>query len=166
MRHSVFTSLSFVILSLMVAQASAVAPDGEVDRILALDKAPPGVVFEVVSGDPDALNAVIPRVSRYAERLRARFPDLPVAVMTHGSEQFSLLTSEQDSYGDLHAQVRTLTGQGDVDVSVCGNHASWRNNTAEDFPDYVDVAVAASAKMSEYRDLGYIVILFLSGDRT
>ena len=45
------------------------------------------------------------------ERLRARFPDLPVAVMTHGSEQFSLLASEQDSYSDLHAQVRALSGE-------------------------------------------------------
>ena len=160
MRYSAITLLSFVAFLLVAAEASAVAPDGEVERILALDKAPPGVVFEVVSGNADALNAVIPRVSRYAERLRVRFPDLPVAVMTHGSEQFSLLASEQDSYSDLHAQVRALTGEGDVAVNVCGNHASWRNNTAEDFPDYVDVAVAASEKMREYRGLGYIVILF------
>lgn len=160
MRHSAIKLLLFAATLLVTAQASAAAPDGEVDRILALDKAPPGVVFEVVSGNPDALNGVVPRVSRYAERLRARFPDLPVAVMTHGSEQFSLLASEQGSYGDLHAQVRALSGEGAVDVHVCGNHASWRNNTAEDFPDYVDVASSASAKMSEYRALGYIVVLF------
>ncbi len=154
MRNSAITLLLFFAVPLVTAQASATAPDGEVDRILALDKAPPGVVFEVVTGDPDALNAVIPRVSGYAERLRARFPDLPVAVMTHGSEQFSLLASEQDSYGDLHAQVRALSGEGDVDVHVCGNHASWRDKGAEDFPDYVDVASSAASKMSEYRALG------------
>jgi intracellular sulfur oxidation DsrE/DsrF family protein len=160
MRHAAISLLLSIAFLVAAMPASAAAPDGEVDRILALDKAPPGVVFEVVTGNPDALNAVIPRVSRYAERLRARFPDLPVAVMTHGSEQFSLLASEQDSYSDLHAQVRALSGEGDVDVHVCGNHASWRNNTAEDFPDYVDVASAASAKMREYRDLGYVVVLF------
>ncbi len=134
--------------------------DGDVDRVLALDKAPSGVVFEVVSGDPDALYAIIPRVSRKAERLRARFPDLPVAVVTHGSEQFSPLTSEEGSYTALHAQIRALTGEGGVDLSVCGTHASWRDNTPEDFPDYVDVAVAAPAKINDYRSLGYIVILF------
>ena len=160
MRHSAIKLLLFAAILLVTTQGFAAAPDGDVDRILALDKAPPGVVFEVVTGDSDALNAVIPRVSGYAERLRARFPDLPVAVMTHGSEQFSLLASEQDSYGDLHAQVRALSVEGDVDVHVCGNHASWRNNTAEDFPDYVDVASAASAKMREYRAMGYIVVLF------
>jgi len=160
MRHAAISLLLSIAYLVAATPASAAAPDGEVDHILALDKAPPGVVFEVVTGDPGALNSVIPRVSRYAERLRARFPDLPVAVMTHGSEQFSLLASEQGSYSDLHAQVRALSGEGDVDVHVCGNHASWRNNTAEDFPDYVDVASAASAKMREYRGLGYIVVLF------
>lgn len=160
MRIPASSFLSFVTLLVVAVQVLAAAPDSDVDRVLALDQAPPGVVFEVVSGDPNALNAVIPQVSRYAERLRARFPDLPVAVVTHGSEQFSLMTSEQDSYADLHAQVRALTGEGDVDVNVCGNHASWRSKTAEDFPDYVEVASSASSKLDEYRTLGYIVIIF------
>ena len=111
--------------------------DGDVDRVPALDEAPSGVVFAMVSGDPDVLNAIIPRVSRYAERLRARFPDRPVAVVTHGSEQFSLLTSEESTYTALHAQIRALTGEGGVDPRVCGTHASWRDNTPEDFPDNV-----------------------------
>jgi intracellular sulfur oxidation DsrE/DsrF family protein len=158
MRQIAITLLSFVALLLMSAQAPAAGPDGEVDRVLALAKAPPGVVFEVVGWDPTALKRAIPQVTVYAERLRARFPDLPVAVVTHGSEQFSLLASEKSNYGDLHAQVRALTGEQDVAVSVCGNHASWRGKTAGDFPDYVDVAVAAREKMGEYRGLGYLVI--------
>jgi intracellular sulfur oxidation DsrE/DsrF family protein len=160
MRILAVTLLSFSAALLLSAPALAAAPDGEVDRVLALAQAPPGVVFEVVSGDPDRLNAVVPQVTLYAERLRARFPGLPVAVVTHGSEQFSLLASAKDSYGELHAQVLALTGEKGVDVHVCGNHASWRNKTAADFPEYVDVAVAAAAKMGEYRDLGYVVIHF------
>jgi intracellular sulfur oxidation DsrE/DsrF family protein len=142
------------------AGVSAATPDGEVDRVLAMDAPPPGVVFEVVSWQEDALNAIVPEITRYAERLRARFPELPVAVVTHGSEQFSLMTSEQDSYSELHSQVRALTGEGSVDVHVCGNHASWRDKGTEDFPDYVDVASSAASKMSEYRALGYVVIFF------
>jgi intracellular sulfur oxidation DsrE/DsrF family protein len=158
MRHIAITLLSFVTVLLLSAQTLAAAPDGEVDRVLALDAAPPGVVFEVVGWDPTALERVIPQVTVYAERLRARFPDLPVAVVTHGSEQFSLLASEKNNYEELHAQVRSLTGEQDVAVHVCGNHASWREKTAADFPDYVDVAVAAREKMGEYRGLGYLVI--------
>ena len=160
MRHSAITLLSVLAFLMVAARVPAAAPDGDVDRVLAFDEAPPGVVFEVVGGDPAALNAIIPRVSGYAERLRARFPDLPVAVVTHGAEQFSLLASEENSYTELHAQIRALTGDGGVEVSVCGTHASWRDNTPEDFPDYVDVAVAAPAKINDYRALGYIVILF------
>jgi intracellular sulfur oxidation DsrE/DsrF family protein len=160
MRRLAFSMLSFMGVFLIAARTVAAAPDAEVDRVLALEKAPPGVVFEVVSGDPDRLNAVVPQVTSYAERLRARFPDLPVAVVTHGSEQFSLLASEENDYRNLHAQVRALTGEKDVDVHVCGNHASWRNKTAADFPDYVDVAVAAAQKMGEYRERGFVVIHF------
>jgi intracellular sulfur oxidation DsrE/DsrF family protein len=152
-------SLLLLVTGFLVPTVAA-APGGEVDRVLALDKAPPGVVFEVVTGDPGALNRVIPQLSAYAEQLRARFPNLPVAVVTHGSEQFSLLASEENSYPDLHAQVRALTGEKNVDVHVCGNHASWRNKTAADFPDYVDVAVAAAQKMGEYRERGFVVIHF------
>lgn len=47
-----------------------------------------------------------------------------------------------------------------ADLHVCGNHASWRSKTAEDLPDYVDVAVAAPAKINDYRALGYILIFF------
>jgi intracellular sulfur oxidation DsrE/DsrF family protein len=159
MRHFAFRLVSWVAVYLLSSAVWAAAPDSEMDRVLALEKAPPGVVFEVVSGDPDRLNAVIPQVTVYAERLRARFPELPVAVVTHGAEQFSLLASETNRYAELHAQVRALTGE-NVDVHVCGNHASWRNKTVADFPDYVDVAVAAAEKMGEYRDLGFIAIRF------
>lgn len=41
-----------------------------------------------------------------------------------------------------------------------GAHASWRGNVPEDFPDYVDVAAAAPAKVNDYRALGYVVIAF------
>lgn len=160
MRRLSMRFLSSSILLAVAAGAFASSPAGEVDRVLALHAPPPGVVFEVVSWQEDALTGIVPEITRYAERLRARFPDLPVAVVTHGSEQFSLMRSEETSYTDLHAQVRTLTGEGAVDVHVCGNHASWRDKGAEDFPDYVDVASSAASKLREYRARGYVVIVF------
>ena len=160
MRRFAITRVSFLFYLAMAWNAAPAATAAEVERVLALEQAPPGVVFEVVSGDPDRLNAVIPQVTAYVRRLRARFPDMPVAVLTHGAEQFSLLAGETDRYGELHAQVRALTGEQNVDVHVCGNHASWRNKTAADFLDYVDVAASAAEKMGEYRDIGFVVIRF------
>jgi intracellular sulfur oxidation DsrE/DsrF family protein len=160
MRHYLSALLAGLAFSALAPAAAASAAEGAVERVLALDAPPPGVVFEVVEWDESALNAIVPRITGYAERLRARFPELPVAVVTHGSEQFSLMTSNQDKYSDLHSQVRALSGEGDVDVHVCGNHASWRGKGMDDFPDYVDVASSAASKMGEYRALGYVVIVF------
>lgn len=160
MRYAAFSMIALFVLSMMGSTAALAAPDAEVERILSLDQPPPGVVFEVVSGDKDALVDVVPRISQYAERLRARFADLPVAVVTHGTEQFSLLSSEAGNYAGLHAQIQSLTGERGVDVHVCGTHASWRDKAPEDFPDYVDVAAAGPATVNDYRALGYIVILF------
>ena len=147
-------------LSMLGSTAVLASPEAEVERVLSLEQAPPGVVFEVVSGNPDALIDVVPRVSLYAERLRARFANLPVAVVTHGTEQFSLLSSEAENYAELHAQIQSLTRERGVDVHVCGTHASWRNKAPGDFPEYVDVVAAGPATVNDYRALGYIVIVF------
>ena len=160
MRRLLTRLLPLIALAASAPGLAAASPGAEVDRVVAMDAPPPGVVFEVVEWQEDALTGIVPEITRYAERLRERFPDLPVAVVTHGAEQFSLMTSNESSYADLHAQVRALSGERDVDVHVCGNHASWRDKGADDFPDYVDVASSAGSKMSEYRSRGYVVILF------
>ncbi len=160
MRRGALSMIALFTLSMLGSTAGLAVPDEEVERVLSLEQPPPGVVFEVVSGNPDALIDVVPRISLYAERLRARFADLPVAVVTHGTEQFSLLSSEAENYAELHAQIQSLTGERGVDVHVCGTHASWRSKAPEDFPDYVDVAAAGPATVNDYRALGYIVILF------
>jgi len=52
----------------------------------------------------------------------------------------------------------TALGEKNIHVHVCGVHASWRSMTAEDFPDYVDVAPSGPAQINQYRTLGYVVI--------
>jgi len=44
-------------------------------------------------------------------------------------------------------------------VQVCGTHASWRDKTPEDFPDYVDVVPSAPVQINDYEALGYEVIV-------
>lgn len=157
MRRSTFLLLAMPILLLPVAAAAV--PSEEVERLLRADRAPTGVVFEVVSGDESQLERVLPAIREHARRLRERYPALPVAVVTHGSEQFSLLAENGARYGDLHALVSAFGKDDGIPVQVCGNHASYRNKGREDFPDYVDVVSAASAKLAEYRKAGYVVII-------
>jgi intracellular sulfur oxidation DsrE/DsrF family protein len=130
-----------------------------VDALLAAGEAPAGVVFEVVSGDEDALGELLPVLKADIERLRTRFPDLPVAIVSHGTEQFSLTRENRKNDPELHAITEELVTDKAVDVHVCGAHAGWYDILPEDFPDYVDVAAAGPAQINDYRALGYVLIV-------
>lgn len=154
MRH-LFTWL----LSALLFSGPLAASEGPVERLLARPEAPAGVVFEIVSGDDDLLTVLLPQLKRDIGRLRARFPDLPIAVVTHGSEQFALLARERERQAETHALVEELVRSEQVDVHVCGTHAAWEGHVPEDFPDYVDVSPAGPAQINDYLNLGYERIL-------
>jgi intracellular sulfur oxidation DsrE/DsrF family protein len=132
--------------------------DPDVDRLLSTDETPVGVVFEIVEGDDDALAWALPLVRQYSERLRARFAELPIAVVTHGAEQFALLEKEADgALASIHADARDLRETA-VDLHVCGAHAGWYGHLPEDYPSYVDVSPSGPAQINDYRNLGFEVI--------
>jgi len=133
--------------------------NSELNRVLALEEAPDGVVFEIVEGDAGALNWAIPKTVEMIERLRERFPGLPVAVVSHGAEQFALKSEAAEDYRPVHDAVRSLSGEQEVEVHVCGAHASWYDVDESDFPDYVDVVPAGPVQIKQYRELGYQLIL-------
>ncbi|HID48969.1 MAG TPA: hypothetical protein EYP40_05025 [Chromatiales bacterium] len=151
----------FLLHGLMIP-AMADAP-ATVEQILSADTAPDGVVFEIITGDEDGLEWALPRVKRSIERLRQRFPDLSIAVVTHGEEMFALETGVQDSYHEVHQTVRSLLAD-DVTVHACGTFAGWRGLAGEDFPDYVDLSAAAPAQINDYLKLGYLRIVISDDD--
>jgi intracellular sulfur oxidation DsrE/DsrF family protein len=130
-----------------------------VEALLTATEAPAGVVFEVVSGDEDALDQLLPVLKADIKRLRARFPDLPVAIVSHGTEQFALTRENRKNVPKLHAITEQLVSDNAVDVHVCGAHAGWYDVLPEDFPDYVDVAASGPAQINDYRALGYVLIV-------
>jgi len=145
-------------LSALFLLAGAAVADADVERLLASETAPSGVVFEILEDDDVALAWALPEVERAAELLRARFPELPIAVVTHGQEQFGLLAVEASGhFGFIHNRARALDSSG-IDVHVCGAHAGWYGHDAADFPDYVDVAPSGPALLNDYRALGYAVV--------
>lgn len=145
-------------LSTLFLLAGTALADTEVERLLASDRAPSGVVFEILEDDEVALAWALPEVERSAERLRARFPELPIAVVTHGQEQFGLLAIEASGpFGSIHSEAQALSNS-DVELHVCGAHAGWYGHDVDDFPDYVDVAPSGPALLNDYRALDYEVI--------
>lgn len=138
------------------AQASS---DAEIAAIVARPSPPQGVVFEVVSWNRDALRWAVPALTRYTEQLRKRFPGLPIAVVTHGNEMFSLSDDARVSHAPVHAGIEQLLVKDKVPVHVCGTYAEMRGTSLDAFPKYVDVAPSGPAQLRAYRELGYTQVL-------
>jgi intracellular sulfur oxidation DsrE/DsrF family protein len=141
---------------------SASASD-EIEALLSRDEAPYGIVFEIVEGDEAALTELLPRVRSAIQKIRARFPQTEFAVVSHGREEFALQSQYREEYAELHQQVRSMVTE-DVPVHVCETHAGWYGVSAEDFPDYVDVAPSGPAQIAAYREMGYALIVIKSSN--
>lgn len=152
--------MPFLIAFLLVAtlasmEAMATDDQKEVDYILKMETPPFGVVFEILEGDANALDWAIPQVIKFSKQLRGKFPDLAIAVVSHGKEEFGLVKSKAKQKATLHNNVKSLVQDQDIPVHVCGTHASWYGKSAKDFPDYIDVTPAGPTQIANYEDMGY-----------
>lgn len=136
--------------------AHAAAQSDPVGLLLQRGDPPPGVVFEVAERDPKALEWAIPRIQADAKRLRERFPGLPIAVVTHGNEEFALQTKKRGANEAVHESVRELSQTEKIPVHVCEANAERKGVKAEDFPDYVNVSPFGPEQIRQYKDLGYV----------
>jgi intracellular sulfur oxidation DsrE/DsrF family protein len=152
------TTLKTIIFSISLLICSS-ALSSEIDTILAEKEAPAGVVFEIVSDEPGLLADLLPSVKTDIEKLRRHFPDIAIAIVTHGTEQFDLTSKNRSSEQQTHELVEQLVRSDDIDVHVCGTHAGWYGVMPEDFPDYVDVTAAGPAQINDYEAMGYEVII-------
>jgi len=148
-------ALLFTILSLPVSAGTVTQ---QIDDITRLKEEPAGVVFEIITGKDDGLDWALPQTKMHIDRLRHRFPNLQIAIVTHGREMFALQKSGQDAKPKVHDLTRELVREG-VNLHVCGVHAGWKGLTEEDFPDYVNVAAAGPAQINDYLAVGYIKVV-------
>lgn len=148
-----------LILLLTLFLTGHLASASSFDKILAMETAPPGVVIENVSGDSELLRSLLPQVRVNIEELRVRFPELPVAIVSHGSEQFMMVSKKAEEEQGTHHLVESLVKSDDVEFHVCGTHASWFDVMPEDFPDYVNVTPAGPTQIANYEALDYVLIV-------
>ena len=148
----------FIALLTLIASSGLVQANDTVEELLARAEPPHGVVFEIVEADEDALEDLLPQVRTAIEKIRARFPDTEFAVVSHGREEFALQTQYQVEQAEIHQQVQSLVAE-DVPVHVCETHAGWYGVSAEDFPDYVNVAPTGPGQVRLYEELGYELIV-------
>ena len=153
-------NFGFGLLGLLAWAGSAVAATAPatVERLLAQRTAPAGVVFEIVDRDPKALEVALPWVSQASQKLKARFPKLPMALVTHGQEMFALQSDRRAQAPAVHQLAESLSKDG-IPVHVCETYAGWRGVGAENFPSYIDVAPAGPTQIRNYEALDYVRIV-------
>ena len=132
--------------------------ENTVTQILAKNEAPDGVVIEIVSRQNDFLDWALPEAQKQARRLREKFPTLDIAIVTHGREQFALMTEKKNEKTKVHSLVERLGTQDNITVHVCGTLAERKNVSASEFPSYVDVSPAGPAQINDYLKLGYVLV--------
>lgn len=129
-----------------------------VNRLLALDERPDGVVFELISWDKSTWQWAAPMITDLRQQLRARFPGIDVAIVSHGGEQFQLTRERQQEQPQAIAQLTALVEDG-VGLHVCGTHSSWKGVDETAYLDIVDVSPSGPAQINDYIKLGYQHVL-------
>lgn len=145
---ALYSSLSF-----------ATTHQDQVDAIIKKGEAPEGIVIEIVTGDPEGLRWALPEAKNLITRLRNKFPELEIAVVTHGREQFALQKKHKDRFKKVHSLTESLVKDSGVNLHVCGTYAEWHNVAEEEFAEYADVAAAGPAQINDYVKLGFTKIL-------
>lgn len=130
-----------------------------INQLLKRDIAPDGVVFEIVDWEDDHLAEAIPWVNQQIIDLRRQFPALNIAVVSHGSEQFALLTDAKDAYPKIHKKVQSLITDHNVKLELCLGHAGMRGFDKSEFPDYVDIDASGPSQIRAYQALGYELVV-------
>jgi len=152
-----FLSNTILIITIFLG-SNSLAETLSVDDILKGGQPPPGIVFEVVSGQPKLLDKLLPDLKKDINRLREHFPDLSIAIVTHGLEQFALTSKNSHGSKGTHSLVRQLVNEDEIKVHVCETLASWQGISAEDFPDYINVSPAGPTQINDYLELDYVLI--------
>ncbi len=153
----------FFILCLFSLQVSALHHYPSVEKILASDVEPDGIVFELLSWDEDTWTWAAPLIKDYRTRLLQKFPDLDIAVVSHGGEQFQLTKEKAQSQPEAIATLSSLSDDG-VSIHVCGVHSSWKDISEDSYIDIVDVSPSGPAQINDYINLGYTRIILRKPD--
>ncbi len=129
-----------------------------VNKILQSSDAPDGVVFELISWDKYTWQWASPMINSLRNQLKTKFPEIDVAVVSHGGEQFQLTKDKVHEQAKGIAQLSELVEDG-VDLHVCGTHSSWRDVPDSAYIDIANVAPSGPAQINDYVKLGYKHVL-------
>jgi intracellular sulfur oxidation DsrE/DsrF family protein len=130
----------------------------EVDRLLAANQEPDGVVFELMAWEDNTWDWASPMIASLIGQLRQKYPTIDIALVSHGAELFDLALSQNNAE---HPSIKILESLSDknVAVHVCGNYASFKGLGVDDFLPFVDVVPSGPAQVEDYIKLGFVHIV-------
>jgi intracellular sulfur oxidation DsrE/DsrF family protein len=154
-----------LLLLLPVVGVTAEFRNSEVDQLIQRNEIPEGVVFELITFEDDTWKWVAPMLESLTSQLRQKFPEIEIALVSHGGEMFDLAERENRHNQPEIKQLASISDSG-VDIHVCGNFASYQQLGDDDFLKFVDVAPSAPAQLNDYQNLGFELIRLEKPDET
>ncbi|MDJ0880739.1 MAG: DsrE family protein [Gammaproteobacteria bacterium] len=130
----------------------------DVKKLLKAPESPGGVVIELLDWGEKSWQWATPAIAKIRKQLQTRFPQIDIAVVSHGGEQFQLTKNEKHHQPLAIQQLQQLNAEG-VNVHVCGTHSSWQDIPETAYLDFVDVSPSGPAQVNDYIKLGYHHIL-------
>ena len=121
-------------------------------------KLPAGIIFVVREYDESAYIWIAPRLEYYVDLLLQKYPELSIAVVSHGDEILALTSTNEIEYAGVHDTVRRITEKYGVDFQVCGAFAAFNGLSESDFPSFIDVVPYGPSSISDYRSLNFELI--------
>ncbi len=135
----------------------------EVEALLAADTEPDGVVFEIITWEDNSWDWAAPLLSALTQQLRDKYPNLDIALVSHGNELFDLAL-DQNNRSEPAMQVLQSLSDDHVDIHVCGEFARYKRLGTNDFLPFVDVSPSGQAQINDYVNLGFTRILLVAPD--
>lgn len=155
----VFLTLSLILIVSLFSHTVMANDKADIDKILAMNSAPNGVVFELIGRENSSyLPTALTKIDAYKNQLKKKFPNIKVAVVSHGAEQFELTTNNAKKEIKSHQLVKRITAE-DVPVHICEGHASWRQVNAKDFPSYITPSASGPAQIRQYQAQAYVLVI-------
>jgi intracellular sulfur oxidation DsrE/DsrF family protein len=143
-------------LALVLLLSSSVVFADTIAAFLSEKEEPFGLVIEIIEDNSDDWEWITPKLKNTIDQARKKYPDLQVAVVSHGKEEMALVKGDDNR--QTKQKIRSLVQDDNVNFHVCATHASWYQYKPEDFVEFVNVATSGPAQLQIYTDMGFFLI--------
>ena len=155
----------WLLLSVSVNLFGADYRHNGVDQLLATEREPDGVVFELIAWEDNTWDWASPMILALTKQLRKKYPAIDIALVSHGAELFDLALNQNNTSQSSIKLLENLSNN-NVEIHVCGRYASFKGLGVDDFLSFVDVAPSGPAQLEDYIKLGFEHIVLERPDGT